>query len=782
MEKQSIKNKREMKQLETLKGYLIFMALSATITTWLFFRNSWLVILIALFFLVRLYRSQQLLLIVSCFFVSVIFGAYFYWQSPSSQESPLAEKSQLTLLVDPNSLISDGDSLKFEGRNQKTGESYALHYQLQSELEKEVFANQRAFFELVGEVELEEPVGQRNLDGFNYQQFLLEKGIYRVGKLVTIRAQGDYSIKTMIQLLKVWRRHLSVYIDQTFSAVTASYMKSLFLGIKDSTFKSQQEVWSQLGILHFFSISGMHIFFFISHFRYMLLRLGITVETVFWLELVFLFVYLFLAGFSTSVGRSVVFIGLSSLNRRFNWQFSELDSWSATLVLSLVINPYVLFQAAGQLSFGLSFYIIYLRPLVANVKPPFRQLVFSLVMSMLAIPIMSANFYEWHLLGMVLTFILLPVFSRLLLPLLSFLLGISFLHQAERLSEFIESTLKVFQQVLGRISSIDFLKVVTGSLPPILYLTCLIISFKWLSQPYQKKVTRWGLLLFIICLPSSAKFMETKGIVAFVDVGQGDSILIQRPFRQETILIDTGGRLPFEVAEAWQKKVNISSQASYTLVPFLKSRGVKTLDQVFISHGDEDHFGDLIEINRVFEIKELLYPAGTARQSNFQKALGQLEKQTKQSVTAVGDVWQNQDYRLEVLSPQEIGDGGNNDSMVLLLGLKGKKIMFTGDLEALGETDLVAHFPGLSADILKVAHHGSRSSSTEAFLKQLKGKAGVISCGINNRFGHPHDETLSRLRDAGMKVYQTDQQGMIYYQWSIWDSELSDVQTIRKSY
>ncbi len=772
----------QLKQLGSLKGYLIFIALSVGSMALLSFKGGWFAVLATVFLWVRLCKSQQFLLLVSCFLASALLGCYWQWIISSQPVSPTAETIQAVLLVDPNSVEIDGDALTFEGKNQRTKESYVLRYQLKSEVEKQHWLEQTTFFELTGDLELELPMGQRNLAGFDYRQFLLEKGIYRVGKLTVMGAKTDYPAKNPIHLIKTWRRKLAVHIDKRFLPLTASYMKSLFLGIKDSMFKSQREVWSQLGILHFFSISGMHVFFFVGHFRRGLLRLRLTLETVFWLELSFLFVFLFLTGFSTSVGRSVFFMGLGAINRQFNWQFSELDCWSVTLLLSLIVNPYVLFQAAGQLSFGLTFYIIYLKPLVAKVKPLFQHLFFSGCLSILAIPIMSAHFYEWHLLGIGLTFLLMPIFNKLLLPVLSLLLGLSSFLEVKECSQLLETALKAIQQLLLVISTDSALKVVTGRLAPIIYLTCVIASLAWLYRYYQTKIIRWVLLIVICCLPSLAKYTDPRGIIAFVDVGQGDSIFVQRPFHQEAILIDTGGGLSFGERETWQKKEQPASQANYLLIPFLKSRGIQTIDQVFISHAHEDHFGDLLEINKQMEIKELLYSEGSSRQANFQATLAEITPQTQLRITQSGDWWQNQEIRLDLLYPQELGDGGNDDSLVLLLQIKGQKILLTGDLEAAGEKALITHYPELSADILKVGHHGSRTSSTEAFIKKLEGATGIISCGVNNRFGHPHEETLSRLRDGGMEIYQTNQQGMIYYQWLPWDDKLSDIQTIRESH
>lgn len=769
-------------KLTSIKGYLIFSALSVASLSWLVMQPSWLALLSLVLVWFRLYRSKQLILLVSCFLASFFFGGYFLWQLGQTEAGQLLgeERRQSWLLIDPNTLVSDGQLLTFEGRDRETNELFALRYQFQTLEEKEQVEKQDSYFEWQGEYALEVPNGQRNLNGFDYRQSLLERGIYRQGQVLTIGQRKRVPVWRPTQLIKVWRRRLSLHIDRVFSDITASYMKSLFLGVKDITFRNQQDIWRQIGILHFFSISGMHVYFFVGHFKQLCLRLGLTKESVFWLELLFLFVYLFLAGFSTSVGRSVVFIGLRSLNKHFNGYFSELDCWSGTLLISLVLNPYVLLQASGQLSFGLSFYIIYLRGIVGKLPPLLFQLAFSLSLSILAIPIMSANFYEWHFLGIGLTFLLMPIFNYVIMPVLTVLLGMSVFGQLS-FFELVEGGISAFQKFLGILSAERTLNVVTGQLAPVVVICCLALSLYWLHIGHKGKFLRWGILVVIVVLPSLSKYGDFHGMVAIVDVGQGDSIFIQRPFRQEGILIDTGGNLAFN-QEGWQQRERQTSQANYTLIPFLKSRGVKTLKQVFITHPHADHFGDLQELSQQVAIEALYYPKGADKQKNFQIVLQELAKNSAIRSVTPGESWQNRDYRLDVLYPESEGEGGNDDSLILGVNLKGQRMLLTGDLEEAGERRLLARYPQLSADILKVGHHGSRTSSTEAFLAQLGADTAIISCGSNNRFGHPHEETIARLDESKMRIYRTDQDGMVYYQWSLWDKKLSDIQTIKKSH
>lgn len=186
------------------------------------------------------------------------------------------------------------------------------------------------------------------------------------------------------------------------------------------------------------------------------------------------------------------------------------------------------------------------------------------------------------------------------------------------------------------------------------------------------------------------------------------------------------------------------------------------------THTDTDHVGDLESVADAFTIGEILVSPGALGKVDFARRLQALGYPV--SVVQAGDRLSIMGSSLQVLYPFSVGDGGNNDSIVLYGELLSKRFLFTGDLED-GELDLIKAYPILDIDVLKAGHHGSKGSSYPEFLAQVTPEIALISAGKNNRYKHPHQETLERFEKAKIRVYRTDQQGAIRFRgrksWTI---------------
>ena len=189
-----------------------------------------------------------------------------------------------------------------------------------------------------------------------------------------------------------------------------------------------------------------------------------------------------------------------------------------------------------------------------------------------------------------------------------------------------------------------------------------------------------------------------------------------------------------------------------------------------LTHTDTDHMGDMLEVAKHFSIKEIYVSKGSLTQSDFVEKLERM--QTRVHAVEVGDKLPIFDGALQVLYPEETGDGSNDDSVVLYGQFFGTSFLFTGDLEENGEAILMRRFPQLKVDVLKAGHHGSKGSSSPEFLHQLQPQIALISAGKNNRYKHPHQETLDRFENIQTQIFRTDEQGAIRFSgWDSWEIE-----------
>ena len=692
--------------------------------------------------------ALKLVGLVGSFFL--VYFLFLHHRASIQDKQALAEINQVTLVAD--TLSVNGEQLSAIGKAK--GQTYQVFYRLKSEKEQHFFKTTSQTLVLKGKITLTPATGQRNFQGFNYQSYLASQGIYRIAQIERLDQVVPQKSLSPLAFFHQLRRRALVHIQTHFPSPMRHYMTGLLFGYLDKEFDEQSQLYTSLGIIHLFALSGMQVGFFLGWFRYGLLRLGLPKDYLFIVLLPFSLCYGLMTGWTASVLRSLV----QSLLAEFG--IKKLDNMGLTLLLLFLLLPHFLLTVGGVLSCSYAFLLcLFDFEDLSSLK---KSIYTSLVLSLGILPFLTYYYGTFQPVSLILTAIFSIVFDSFLLPVLTVFFALSgflVLTQLNPLFEWMESFLTWIQSWIGQ-------PLILGK-PSLFQFGLMIAVLILLFDFWKKPQFRICLLMIFGLLMVWVKHPLTNEVTV-VDVGQGDSIFL-RSMKGDTILIDVGGKVTFGTKEKWQESSQ-TSNAEKTLIPYLQARGVSQIDYLVLTHTDTDHIGDLEEVAKCFKIKEICVSQGALTKPSFVKRLRTIKCPVH--TLKAGDKLPMMGSNLQVLYPNKVGDGGNNDSIVLYGKLLGSSFLFTGDLEKEGEEELMASYPTLRASVLKAGHHGSKGSSSEAFLDQLHPSLALVSAGENNRYKHPNDETIERFKQRHIKILRTDKDGAIRFKgWFKWSSE-----------
>ncbi|WP_243390605.1 ComEC/Rec2 family competence protein [Paenibacillus sp. GM2FR] len=299
-----------------------------------------------------------------------------------------------------------------------------------------------------------------------------------------------------------------------------------------------------------------------------------------------------------------------------------------------------------------------------------------------------------------------------------------------------------------------------------------------------------GALVFLLYGGYQSPSMHGAGLVQFLDVGQGDAILVTTP-EGKHVLIDGGGTVNFrKEKDAWKERKAPYEVGAKVVVPLLKKRGVHQLEAVIMTHGDQDHIGGLQAVLQEIPVKSVVFNGTLTESATFRKLMLTAVQQGIPIYEAGVDreVWKLDSHTEiqflapvfpesgETIKPLPLIKEQNHASLVFVLQMNGSRFLFTGDTDQAAEHKILLHLEerspqddlvsrGAAADdridVMKVAHHGSKTSTSALWLNAWKPKASVISAGVNNMYGHPHPDVVGRLERSSTLIYQTNLQGEI---------------------
>lgn len=457
--------------------------------------------------------------------------------------------------------------------------------------------------------------------------------------------------------------------------------------------------------------------------------------------------YLVLVGFSASILRAVLFFILFSINKIYYFYVKPTNIFITVLFISIIINPNYIYDVGFLYSFSISFSLIVLGDYINKYHNYFLKLLMtSLISFIVSIPITIYNFNQINILSIIYNLFYVPFISIIVFP---FSLLTFFIPILENVLNLLIKLLEISALTLDKINFSKFVFCNINFIFLIVYYAFIIMFFIGMVQ---KKYAFMPFLIVLVIFHYFYPIASNKNYFVMLDVGQGDSILLHS--KGKTILIDTGGIMSYDNRK-WSKRKNKYSIVDSVTIPYLKKLGIGRIDYLILTHGDYDHLGDAINLIDNFKVKKILINSNRINklEEKIIKRFNNIEIAKQDYFISIGDI--------ELLQLNKNLKDENDSSLVFLGLIKNKKILLMGDASKKTEKEIMKEYDIGQVDILKVGHHGSKTSSSEEFIKEINPKLVLISAGKNNKFGHPNKEVLNILDNS--KIYRTDKNGSIMF-------------------
>ena len=554
-------------------------------------------------------------------------------------------------------------------------------------------------------------------NNFDYQKYLYNNHIFYImyaKELKIIKKNQNITFKIKKYIL-----------DKTSNYTNNGYLNAFIIG--DKTDLEFYETYQNNGISHLFALSGMHI----SMLSLIIYKLVNKFKHKDLIVIMFLLFYITLTNFSASILRTIIFFIILKLNKKLDLNISTKNTLLITLSIIMIYNPLIVFdigfQYSGLVTFGLIVSTKYYK------KNYFYNLfITSFIALLFSVPITLYNNYELNLLSILNNLINVPLITFVIYPLslLTFLL---------KFMEPIYNLIINLLEFINNISSIFSLNIIVPKVHIIFYLIYYLLIYLYIESNNKKYILIACLYLLSFKLKP---FIDHNNYVYYLDVGQGDSSLII--YNDNVVMNDTGGTSNY----------NVSSGC----IKLLKSLGYSHIDYLILTHGDFDHMGDSIYLINNYKVKNVVLNNDDFNEleTNLIKELKNKKIKYYQNVEKI-PISNN---IITILNTEEY-DNENDNSNVIYIELNNYKFMFMGDAGVDKEKDILERHNISNIDVLKVGHHGSKTSSSKSFINKINPKYSIISVGKNNRYGHPNKEVLNNLDHS--KIYRTDEDGSIMF-------------------
>ena len=650
-----------------------------------------------------------------------------------------------TIIIKYESVLNDETILKGQITNYsfkedklsltiKTKEKIIANYYIENQKEKDKLQKLIKFGDyIVIKGNLKELSNNTIPNTFNYKKYLYNKKIY---KTFLIEEHEIYKNNSWYYKIKnaLYKRAKSL-------RNTSNYILALLLGNKSELDNETYMAFKNNGILHLFAISGMHISIFINLLNRILKKVPEVARKL--IIIAFSSFYALIVNMPASILRVCTFLTLEYLFKLFNIKISKPKILLYSACVLIIFNPFYVYDLGFIYSYVLMFFI-YSFPIKSKNKI-LNLLKLSILTFLASAPITVYNFYKINILSIIINIICVPLVSSIIFPLV---IGTFLCH-------YLEPVLKISLDILEKINllfdEMDFLTI-TISKPTILIIIAYYVVLYLLLKNTNNKL--YIAFITILLMLYFKKFVNFDYQIYFLDVGQGDSIFLVSPVKNKVTMIDTGGKINYSNKDIKKSSYHVSDN----VIVFLSSLGISKIESLIITHGDYDHMGEAINLVNNFKVEKVIFNCGEFNELE-EELIKVLDKEKIPYYSCIKEL-NIDDNKLYFLNNRDYGNENDNSS-VIYTDLNNYKFLFMGDASITTEKEILDKYNLPNIDVLKVGHHGSRTSSSREFINEINPKYSVISVAKNNRYGHPNDIVLEHLKDS--KVYRTDQVGSVMF-------------------
>ncbi|NDI33766.1 DNA internalization-related competence protein ComEC/Rec2 [Chengkuizengella sediminis] len=738
---------------------------------------------------------------------SIIYHHWYDTKNDSSIDPNWAESEVKVHGTIHSTIKIDGDQVSFDIKTDQLNEKLKVFIKLNTIDEKNTVKMWGRGDSIVLIGVLKEPSVARNFGAFDYRKYLYYQHIHWIlsakglDNVQVTPVSFQFTLSYFLSWTDKIRDFLANQSTLIFSESHQGFMLSLLLGLRNEFDPVEFEQFSQIGLTHILAISGLHVAVFLTCCMYVLKLLGFTKEKQIYCCMCIIPFYILITGAAPSVVRAglMAMFGLYALKK--GRSKDVLNFVGFAVLIMLIWNPYYLVNVSFQLSVIVTLLLILLVPMISKLIPISSTLLngtlsVTITAQLASFPLTIFYFNQFSLLSWLANLLLVPIVSIIILPLglAALILSLIYTKIGLLITYVIEICIDILFWFVHSMNTYSKFNTIWAS-PTIefifLYYIVLwmsvwtlhitirkdkflpeVVQDRWTVFIKKYKIAIYFNIMFLLLglffyFPN---FYDKTGLVRFIDVGQGDSIVIQTP-NKKVILVDGGGTFSFTKSDnEWRIRKDPYEVGKDVVVPILKKQGVHEIDYLIMSHLDIDHIGGLIATIEKIPVNHIIFN-GTLKNNETVQQIFNLayEKRIPLYKVEAGEFLKLDKYTtIHFLHPPEVEEvylekEQNEQSIVFLLKIYQTKLLFTGDIDQVTERAILNRMNPYQTevDILKVAHHGSKSSSSTEWLNYWQPKAAMISVGNNNLYGHPHHDVLMNLENYNLDIYRTDKQGEI---------------------